>query len=426
MKVAVIGGGYAGMAAAVTFAQRGVPVTVFEAAARLGGRARRVDSNGLALDNGLHLLIGAYRETLRLIDLVDAGAGRSLMRIPFDWRIHRRFRLRMPALPAPLHLVAGIASMQGANWSERIAAVRFVHAMRAARYRIARDTSVAELLAAHRQGASLTRHLWNPLCLAALNTPPEIASARVFLNVLRDSLGAARDASELVLARRDLSALFPEPAAEYVRSRGGEVRLSTTVERLSADGPDFLLRARGAELRFTHVVCAVAPHQLHALIAGLPALAPVAQQVAAYDYQPICTVYLQYAERLPLPAPVLGLADGLTQWVFDREQTCGQRGLAAAVISADGPHRDLTQDELARHVHAELAAHFGPLAAPIWHRVITEKRATFACIAGVERPPQSTALRNFYLAGDYTDSDYPATIESAVRSGISCAHAALG
>ena len=116
-----------------------------------------------------------------------------------------------------------------------------------------------------------------------------------------------------------------------------------------------------------------------------------------------------------------GLAHGLVHWVFDREALCGQRGLVGAVISAAGEHQELTQEELGLRVHRELQQQISNLPDPLWTRVIAEKRATFACTPGVRRPPQVTPLKNFYLAGDYTASDYPATIESAVRSGIACA-----
>ncbi len=421
INVAVIGGGYAGMAAAVTLAERRVPVTVFEASGHLGGRARRIHYRGTALDNGLHVLIGAYRETLRLIHLVNHDAERALIRLPLDWRVHHRFRLRAWPLPAPLHLVSGLLTARGAAFGARLAAIKFMRDMRVRGFRLSQDMNVASLLVAHRQDESLVRGLWRPLCVAALNTPPEEASAQVFLNVLRDCVDAARGDSDLLLARRDLTALFPEPAADHVRGRGGSVLIGHTVTAIDGDGMGFGVRARGERSAFTHVICALPPHRLPSVIAGLPQLGAVAEIVGRFQYQPIYSLYLQYPERVPLPAPMLGLGDGLAQWVFDREAICGQAGLVAAVISAAGPHQDMTQDELAQRIHAELDRNFGPLAAPLWQRVIAEKRATFSCTAGLERPAQQTALTNFYLAGDYTASEYPATIEAAVRSGVCCA-----
>ncbi|MBX9812354.1 MAG: hydroxysqualene dehydroxylase HpnE [Burkholderiales bacterium] len=421
MNVAVIGGGYAGMAAAVTLAQHGMAATVFEAAPQLGGRARRIAYNDAALDNGLHILIGAYRETLRLIELVNPDAGHALLRLPLDWQIHGHFRLRAAPLPAPLHLALGLLSARGAGLNERIAAAAFMRALRRINFRLPQDMPVSELLRQHRQGATITRRLWHPLCIAALNTPPDVASAQVFVNVLRDSLNASRADSEIMLSRVDLSALFPDPAADYVRSRGGRVLTGHMVDAVARNGESLEVQARGEKFHFAHVVCALPPHRAARVIAGLPLLGEAAALVERFRYQPIYTIYLQYPGRVALPAPMLGMAGGLAQWVFDRGAICDQNGLIAAVISTEGPHQDLTQDELAQRIHTELEQHFGPLPAPLWQRVIAEKRATFACAVNLQRPAQRTPLKNFHLAGDYTEGPYPATLEAAVRSGISCA-----
>jgi squalene-associated FAD-dependent desaturase len=283
---------------------------------------------------------------------------------------------------------------------------------------------VAHLLALHGQDDTAVRYLWRPLCISALNTPVESASARSFLNVLRDGLDAARRNSDILVARRDLTALFPQPAAQYVRDRSGEILLGHTVSALVCDDDGtFHVESRGARREFSHVLCALSPHRVLAAISELPQLRSVAETVGRLQYQPIYSVYLQYPRHVPLPAPMIGLAGGLAHWVFDRETICGQKGLVAAVISAAGPHQDLTQDELAERIHAEMARHFGPLPAPSWHRVIAEKRATFACTVDIERPAQQTPLAGFYLAGDYTASDYPATLEGAVRSGVQGARA---
>jgi hydroxysqualene dehydroxylase len=398
---------------------------VFESAGHLGGRARRVEYRGMTLDNGLHILIGAYRETLRLIRLVHPDLDQVLLRLPLDWRIGHAFRLRVAPLPAPLNLAAGLLTASGVSLAARLAAVRFVRALKAQSFRLPADTTVAHLLEVHRQDEAMVRNLWRPLCTATLNTPAEHASAQVFVNVLRDSFGAARGDSDLLFARCDLSALFPDRAADYVRARGGEVLLGRTVTAVSGVRGAFIVHAHEHRHEFTHVVCALSPHRLGAVIAGLPALVGIAGTVARFDYQPICSVYLQYANRPALPAPMMGLAGGLAHWLFDREAICGEPGRLAVVISAEGAHQDFEQDELARRVHRELAQFLDPLPEPLWSRVITEKRATFACTPGLERPGSRTPLAGFFLAGDYTASDYPATIETAVRSGIESARLVL-
>jgi squalene-associated FAD-dependent desaturase len=426
MSVAVIGGGYAGMAAAVTLADRDIPVVVFEAAQQLGGRARRVVYNGATLDNGLHILIGAYRQTLALIRRVHPRPESALLKLPFDWHIKDHFRLRTAPLPAPLHVAVGLLFAQGAPWRERLAAARFIRAMQRTGFRLERDLPVSELLSRFHQGPAISRFLWEPLCVSALNTQPGSASAQVFLNVLRDGLNAERSASEIMVAREDLTALFPEPAADYVRARGGEVRLGHTVDTLMPGPGGHAISSRGVTEHYSDVICAVGPHQLRALTGALPAMADTSGIVERLAYEPIHTVYLQFEGPTPLPSPMIGLADGMAQWVFDRDAICGQRGLLAAVISAGGPHQALGQEALAQRVHADLQREFGPLPALTWQRVIAEKRATFACTVGLERPSTRTPLARFHLAGDYTASEYPATLEAAVASGIACANAVSG
>ena len=418
--VAVIGGGYAGMAAAVELAGRGVPVTVFEAAPALGGRARRVTVNDTALDNGLHILIGAYSETLRLIDKV-APKRDSFLRLPLDLQIHNRFHLRAPKLPAPLHVAWALLTAKGLSFEHKRAAARFMNAMKACSYRLQQDCTVEALLAEHQQPSVLIEYLWAPLCVAALNTPMQRASAQVFLNVLRDSIGAGRAASDLLLARTDLTALFPKPAAEYVRACGGQVEVGATVERVTRDGEGFTLQVQGHARRFDQVICAVAPHRVSLLLADIAELQSAAQQIEALQYEPIHSVWLQFDGTVKLPSPMIGLAESPAQWLFDRGTICGQRGLIGAVISASEEHLGEAQEELATRVVADIAKAFGPLPKLLWHRVIAEKRATFSCTPCLQRPAAETSCPGFVLAGDYVAGDYPATIEAAVRSGIAAA-----
>ncbi len=425
LHVAILGGGWSGMAAAVELADHGAPVTVFEASRTLGGRARRVEVNGVALDNGLHILIGAYRETLRLIAKVSGARDRGLLRGPLDLHVLGKFRLRAAPLPAPLHLAAALLRAQGLSLAERLRAVLWMSQLRATKFRLDSDVPVALLLARHRQGACTLRYLWEPLCTSALNTPPERASAQVFLNVLRDSLSGQRQDSELLVPTTDLSALFPEPAARYVQERGGQVLTGTPVSSLHADASGLMLDTAAGPTRFSHVICALPPYRVAETLAGLPALADVVQAVQRLAHEPIYSVYLQYPDSLQLPQPMFGLDAEIAQWVFDREALCGQRGLVGVVISASGRHQDLDQETLVARVHSELRAHFPRLVDPLWSRVIAEKRATFSCVVGVQRPSQRTALPNVYLAGDYTASAYPATLESAARSGVACARMIL-
>lgn len=413
--IAVIGGGYAGLAAAVSLAQAHIPVTLFEAGKELGGRARGVNYRGTRLDNGQHILLGAYHETLRLMALAGVE-GKAIRRLPLELTIPGHFQLKTPALPAPLHLVAGLLFARGLPLRERIGAIRFAVALRLRHFSLPQDSSVAALLRQYRQDGKIAALLWEPLCLAALNTPIEQASAQVFLNVLRDSFSRARSDSDVILPQVDLTTLFPAAARDFIHRHGGKVLTAVRVRQIEMCGTSFDID--GAV--FTHVICATAPQHALALLPPLPELAPSAGLLQAFGYQPIATIYLQYPSAIRLPKPMLGLTGGMGQWVFDRGQTHGEAGLLAVIISAEGEYQGWPPEQLAAQIALELQQTFD-LPQPLWHKVIVERRASFACTAGVARPPQATGLRNFYLAGDYTAGDYPATIEGAVRSGVKCA-----
>jgi len=387
-RVAIVGAGYAGMAAAVTLAAQGVPVTIFESGPVAGGRARRVKTEGHELDNGQHILIGAYTELLRLMKVVGVPST-SLLRMPLDLRYADGFRLR-GALDL---LFSGRIPFR-----ESLGAFRFMLSLKSKAFRLPKDISVSALLQQHRQDGVLGHYVWRPLCISALNTPPELASAQVFATVLRDSVAGPSGASDFLLPKVDLSRLFPEPASQYVSKNGGELRTNSPVRDISA-----LLK------EFSAVIAAVGPHQLKAL---LPDLAP------NYEYQPIYTCYLQYPDSVELGGPMLGFTEGLVQWAFDRALLTGERGLVACVISAQGDHQQMSQEELAAACHSELKAAFPGLPDPQWSRVIAEKRATVACVPEIKNLEFKANRKGLFLAGDYLDPDYPPTLEAAVRSGI--------
>lgn len=410
-KVAVVGAGWAGLACAVELADAGLAVEIFEASRTLGGRARAVPLDGMTVDNGAHILVGAYRETLRLIAKVSSGETalrRELLRLEFPGQV----KVAAPNLPAPLHLGWALLTAQGLWFKEKLAAIRFMRAQQSRGFRLPEDMSAADLLAAHRQPERVRRFLWEPLCLAALNTPVADASAQVFLNVLRDSLAADRAASDLLLPATDFSSLFPEPAARFIEARSGRVHRSTRIDSL-----DVLHRFNN----FDHKVIAVAPYHL-------ATLAPEIAAQVHFAWQPIATCYLAYPGAALLPFPMIGLdtTTGHAQWVFDRGALCGQPGLLAAVISGTGTWQALDHDALAASIHAQIATLLPCLPAPRKHWVIEEKRATFACTPGLARPATVTARPDVWLAGDYVAGDYPATLEGAVRSGIAAARAIMG
>lgn len=414
-SVAVVGGGWAGCAAALTLAEAGVAVTLYEASRTLGGRARAVELEGQRLDNGQHILLGAYEQTLQLIARLRPADG--LGRLPLTLDQPPDFSLACPRLPAPLHLLVGLLGARGLGWGEKLAAARWAHA-------VLGNTDTPDQLTVSQITASqpekLRALLWHPLCVSALNTPPDIASARVFCNVIRAAFGGRNRHSDLLLPRRDLTALFPAPAAARLVELGGSVRLACRVTSLDAAADAVTLNTRDDAAVYSHVILAVAPQHLPALAAQVPALEPVARSVAAYAYQPIATAYFQYAPDFRLPKPLYALADGPAQFVFDRGQSHGQPGLLAFVASAAAELPADWMDQAA----AQLQRVVRP-GAPLWRKGIVEKQATYACVPGMVRPAVRTAHPRIFLAGDYTAGPHPATLESATRSGVQSAGALL-
>ncbi len=423
LNIGIIGGGYSGMAAAAVLSARGIPVTVFESARQLGGRARGVPHESTKLDNGQHILLGCYRHTLGLIERTGGNVAQDFVRLPLQLTLHDRFELSAPHLPAPLHLLAGLFTAKGLALAQRFAAARFMLAMRRIKFRLPHDKCALDLLRAHGQDAELIRLLWEPICISALNTPVRMASAQILLNVLRDSLSGARTDSEMLFPRLDFTALFPARAADYIAQRGGLVRTSCGVHAIKPCGDGIELATPEGTHRFSHVICAASPANAARLLRAVPSLELVATQIENLTFQPIYTLYLQYPDHISLPQPMLGLGGGFAQWLFDRGRISGQRGLISAVISAEGGHESLTHEQLAHSVTQELQEQLGIIETPFWSQVIAEKRATFTCAPDLIRPGHITPQAALLLAGDYTAGDYPATLEGAVMSGIRCAEA---
>jgi len=439
LHVAVAGGGWAGCAAAVELARHGCQVTLFEAARSLGGRARGVEVRGMALDNGQHILLGAYRESLRLMKRVGVDEKSAFLRLPVQMRYPEGgdgMDFAAPRLPAPLHLAFALLRAKGLDRADKLALARLNSAGRWMGWQLDNDCTVLELLDRFDQTERLARLMWRPLCIAALNTPPERASANVFLAVLRDSLGARRRAaSDMLLPRLPMGALFPEPAGAWLerQGHGHSVRLGVKVAGIKRDGDGWLVESGGdapAE-RFDAVVLATPAPVSAALLAGLSEAAEVASQLEAFTHEPIATCYLQYAPGTRLALPFYALLDDPAtnrwgQFVFDRAQLdSAQDGLLAVVVSAAAEAATLPREQLAAAIASQLAQDFGrpELATPAWTQLITEKRATFSCTPGLVRPGNTTPLPGLVLAGDYTASDYPATLETAVRSGQAAATA---
>jgi squalene-associated FAD-dependent desaturase len=417
MRVAVVGAGWAGIAAAVHARKAGHEVEVFEMAPQAGGRARTVQVGGHALDNGQHILIGAYQATLELMDEVGANATMLLRRQPLALQYPDGQGLTLrPGAPGPA-FVRAVLGRPGWSWRERLSLLAAAARWAAMGFRCSDGLSVAALC--RRLPATVQAQLIEPLCVAALNTPAAQASAAVFLRVLRDALFGGPGSSDLLLPCAPLGKLLPQPAAAWFECHGVRLRTCTRVTELKPESGAWRLDGE----RFDAVLLACSAAEAARLSAPL---APEwARMAAALRYEPIITVYLHCADaRLALPMVALHTdAMAPAQFAFDLGALGGPAGMFAFVISGarEWVDRGLEATAAATVAQAQAAFPSGTWpAAPSVRHVAAEKRATFRCTPGLQRPP-STIAKRLWAAGDYVDGPYPATLEGAVRAGRAAA-----
>ena len=426
-SVIVVGGGWAGLSCAVELSYVGHKVTLLESAKQLGGRARRVAFDTQPVDNGQHVLIGAYHETLSLLKRLDINIKEKLERQPLDLHLQVRnsghFRLRLPHLPSPLNLLMGLLGAEGFNIRDRWCALRFGLRLFTHGFVLDEDISVEQLLIKQKQTRNAIIALWEPICLASLNTPIEEASAKIFIRVLHDTFCRSTHDADLIIPKVDLGTLLPDPAFDFIEQHGGTVQLSQRASKLNITQRHITgVMCEDRLYEANHVVLATPPHVCQTLLKEHPALHDVAYNLAGFSYHPICTVYLQFPKTVKPDRPIQALLDSTGQWIIDR-RISGQPGLFAVVISGPGHHMELENHELVETIKSEIRDLYPHWPAPDETMVIREKRATFNCRTSIDlvRPENKSAVHGLWLAGDFTNTGYPATIEGAIRSGIKTA-----
>lgn len=440
VEVVIVGGGLAGLSAAVRLAARGVRVLVIEARSRLGGRATSFPDRdtGAMVDNGQHVLLGCYRETFAFLDVIGAVDRVHLqprLRVTMVDERGVKTRLAGLPLPSPFDALAGIATWDALGWRDRIACLRMARPLRAAQRHLRRGTPVVPAapgetveawLVRHGQTARLRHMLWEPLALAALNQPAEIAAAPAFARVLAEMFGPTPRASAIGLPTRPLHELYAAPAREYVEGRGGAVRTGAPARVEIAGGR--VVVASGAERWAPRATVVAVPwFALPALFSGETApLAPILTRARATGASPIVSVNLWY-DRPVMDDPFVGLPGGRLQWAFDKSAAFGP-GCVSLVASGAASHVDRTNPELVSAADEELrsALAIGAGVRLLRGSVVREPRATFSLAPGQpDRPGTRTAVPGLFLAGDWIATGLPATIESAVRSGHAAADAVL-
>ncbi|HEY0875184.1 MAG TPA: hydroxysqualene dehydroxylase HpnE, partial [Vicinamibacterales bacterium] len=352
--VIIIGGGFAGLSAAALLAERGVEVLLLEARSRLGGRATAfVDrETGEPVDNGQHVMFGCYRETLAFLQRIGATPNVQIqpsLEVPFILPDGKRSVLDCPALPAPLHLLAGILRWSAVPVRDRLSALRLAPAILRAKSGTVPEPQISVLswLRQHGQSERLIAALWEPLAVAALNQPIADAIAAPFIRVLSEMFGRDPGAAALVLPAKPLDQTYAEPARAFIEARGGTVRTDALARvSLDADG-QHTVHIRGETVRAATVISAVPWHAMRNLVPDPPAaLQPLIRSASAMTSMPIATVNLWY-DRIVMDEPFVGLSGRTVQWIFDKRRVFGETSShLSLVVSAAGSVAALTRDEL--------------------------------------------------------------------------------
>lgn len=431
MKVAVVGAGWAGLAAASQLRRHGVSVTLYDSGHQPGGRARGyIDPLLGELDNGQHLFIGAYQATLELMcsDLGEAATQAAFLRQPLSLRdVDCHFTMRVnSSLPSSIQNLCALWWAQGLTLKDKWHATRFLLDLNNGSNRPGESTTVSQWLAEHDQTLRNCQWLWYPLCLATMNTDPDEACANLFCNVLSDSLlNPTPGSTDFLIPRRNLSDLWPQFIAANVNTRWGQ-----TVRDVDHDEQQVGIEGE----YFDACVMAVPPTNLKRIVGSWPNAAALVGALARFDYRAITTCYVKLDRQLDLPAPMLMFKhseDGksIGQWVFDRNRFMSEKPQAQlAFVVSDSSHIQTWSDqEVSQTLIEQLTQALSQKDPPniLGARCFHEKRATFAAVPGLQRPQTQTPWPRVLIAGDWTDTGYPAVIEGAVRSGMKAADAVL-
>jgi squalene-associated FAD-dependent desaturase len=429
-RVVIIGGGLAGLAAATALAPRGLAVTVLESRARLGGRAGSFldAATGQLIDTCQHVSMGCCTSFAHFCRTV--GIGRLLQQQPqlyFMTPDRRLSTFRADPLPAPFHLARSFARAHFLRARDKLRIAWGLACLR--RSPDDHDPPFLDWLEKHRQTPATIRRFWSVVLTSALNESPERVGLRYARKVFLDGFLTSRQGFELEIPRVPLGRLYGEELDRWLDEHGVEVRLHCGVKAIHVCGGSVAsLETRQGELLTASRYISAVPFQrlLELLPDEVVEAHAVFVNLKRLETSPITSVHLWY-DRPILDLPHVVLVDCLGQWLFNRGRVNEQEHYVQVVVSAARQFRGLGHEEVQRRMVGELAELFPEAAAASLRRarVVTEHEATFSAVPDVDqwRPPQATPLANLLLAGDWTATGWPATMEGAVRSGYLAAEA---
>jgi squalene-associated FAD-dependent desaturase len=433
--VIVIGGGLSGLSTAVDLASRGISVLILEQRQHPGGRTYSFvdEKTGSTIDNGQHLMMGCYHETRWLLHTIGSERLAALqpnLHIDFRSPLSGVATLHCPTLPAPLHLLAGMLKLRSLSLLDRLKLLRVGLEIRKRPEKV--EPSIASLtvhqwLDSLGQSEANKKYLWNVIAVGSLNEDPSIASALLFYRVLRAAFFGEEKDSSFLIPQVGLSQLFNEPSLSFIRSRKGDIQYQCTADALVLEGSQVMaIRCSDGVTRSAGAFVSAIPW--YSISGLLPADEPAVKLAERMQTSPILSINLWF-DRVVMDEPFLALLDSNVQWVFNKSRTKDSTEFPgqylSLVISGARGLIEKNAEELVALALNDLKQVLPRVAlARLNHSVLLkEKRATFSPRPEIEsiRPSCNTSLKNMFLAGDWTNTGYPATIEGAVMSGRNAA-----
>ncbi|MBT6539468.1 MAG: NAD(P)-binding protein [Francisellaceae bacterium] len=429
--VTIIGAGFSGLAASVQLSLSGKKIVLLEASPTPGGRARSIPWGQHTVDNGQHLLIGAYRNVLDHLHSIDVDYNDLFKREHLNLNIsnnnkHLRLCIKNSIFPIIINNLFSLASATGLSVIEKFQLLRFFGIQHLHDFRIGTDRQLHSYLKTLGQSDTLITKFWEPIALAALTTPINKASAQVFLHVLKESFANTKGYSDFLFAKTDLGNIFAYPTINWLKSNGHHVFLHHRVTSICPNSTTIKCK-NSLEIKSKQIIIATSSHSIKAFAKDLPLMDIVFDNIAQIQYEPITTVYLRFCNPVTLSQTMIGMvgSDILGQWYFDRSIQ-GDPTIIGIVLSGTGPYNSLSQEDLIARVNSEVT-NFIPENKLIDTKVIKEKFAAFSATPKTQklRPSFTTEYPNIFLCGDYIKNDFPSTLEGAVMNGKAVANAII-
>lgn len=436
-KVIVVGGGWAGLSCAYALSKRGHQVTLLEAAPQCGGRARSIQwsSLGIEVDNGQHILLGAYHSFLNLLQAIGLDAHAVLDRHPFNFFVTGQHKIAHFAckprwyLPDKLSLIVDLCQAKGWTWADKYQLGQFI-----ARYVFGNmpipveKLSVLELLEQSGQSQALIHYFWEPLLVAALSTSLKTASAKYALQVLKDSFTGRLSDTTVLIPKVPLGGVFAKPMSEWLTKQGHVVLTNQRATSLIVNTNTECIGVQTKDNCFYgKVVLALPPRAAQMLIRPIACLNTLSHQLAQFKDESILTIYcafhrIQTTKQIP-PMQAIVPDNDTHYWLFCRHLP--DYTLLSAVFSGKGPHLGKDKNTVMQEVQSEIQTRYPMLGTVLGRKHIQEKFAAFSADKQSHsiKPTHKTALPGLWLCGDYTHGNYPSTLEGAIRSGEACAAA---